>query len=185
MTISSSLTPPRALPKTPAILAVFVLGSIAALGQTSIDQRTLLVGACTIDNNSPKPLYTTNTQSNCQLNVTIPSGKRWLVEVVHARCYMDAPSQVPSFGSVRFVSYLPGGQPNSFQGAEFVFADWMTSLGPDPGGDGQRRNWAGAIRGPFYTDLAPRLQVERYAGFATYGACHVSASGYLIDKPLQ
>ena len=149
----------------------------AALAQ---DGKNAIAGSCTIDANTPAKLNQNNLLASCNPSVNIPLGKRMVIEQASAVCMFDASGTPPLISRFSLGVYRPGA-PGAYTSDEFTLTEFSTSTGAGPNNLSRRTSRA-ILKGPLYTDLAPKFEVERFGGYVTYAWCTLSVSGFLVDK---
>jgi len=161
------------------LAAATILAPQIALAESGADTHPVLTGSCLVNNATLEKLYPTTTVAGCKPDVTIPSNKRWVIELVQARCTLDGDTTPPMITSVQFMPFRQVSAAG-YDGLPLFLTDWQSTSGQML--DVVRRVWIGTLKGPIYTDLAPRFDAERLSGVLSYAACKFSASGYLVDR---
>ena len=166
----------------PAVCLAFGLFAVPNVASAQVVDagKTAFSGRCDITQNSAQNLDGSQTYGKCEPSVSIPAGKRWVIEEVGARCMLATTGTAPALRSASFLPALPTGAPGTYQRLRYQFVETATTVGSD--GVFNIRTWSGAIRGRFYTDIQPMFEASRFAGFLHDATCEFSASGYLIDK---
>jgi len=158
-----------------------LLAALAAAPQAHAQSpQTALTGYCSFDSFSAEKLTGNTMTAKCTTSVSIPSGKRWVIETASAWCTFDAANTPPVVAQITLTAYVPAGI-GVYQATDFVFPEFSSSSGTGLN-NMPRRSTRGALRGPIYTELPPVFLVERYAGSISYAKCSLSVAGYLVDK---